>query len=142
MGTVSVQESKEHQCDSVEDNFQSQRHFRCVARISGRGVLKIFPLLRLPLMRVRVHEWVGSLKSAALAHAKYCGTNDLVGRGGALRSRCLLTTAIHVILRPVQRGVLEPPEPPPGYATALLLTHTYCKSPLEPICCTCGAHAQ
>ena len=45
---------------------------RGVARISGRGVLKIFPLLRLPLMRVRVQEWVGSLLSAALAHAKHC----------------------------------------------------------------------
>ena len=45
---------------------------RGVARISGRGVLKIFPLLRLPLMRVRVYEWVGSLLSAALAHAKHC----------------------------------------------------------------------
>ena len=69
-------------------------------------------------MRVRVHEWVGSLLSAALAHAKHCCSNDLVGRGGALHSLCLLTTAIHDILRPAQRGVLEPPEPPPGYATA------------------------
>ena len=45
---------------------------RGIARISGRGVLKIFLLLRLPLMRVHVHEWVGSLLSAALAHAKHC----------------------------------------------------------------------
>ena len=37
--------------------------------------------------------------------------------GGALHSCCLLTPAIHGILRPAQRGVLEPPEPPPGYAT-------------------------
>ena len=40
-------------------------------------------------------------------------TNDLVGREGALRSRCLLTTAIHGILLPAQRGMLEPPSPPP-----------------------------
>ena len=74
-------------------------------------------------MRVRVNEWVGSLLSAALAHTKHYCTNDLVGWGGVLRSRCLLTTAIHRILRPAQRGVLKPPSPPPpppppGYATA------------------------
>ena len=96
---------------------------RGVARISGRGCLKIYPLLRLPLMRVRVHEWVGWI---ALAHAKHCCTNELVGRGGALRSRCLLPTAIHGILRPAQRGVLEPPEPTPGYATESVGRRSLC----------------
>ena len=82
---------------------------RGVARISGRGVLKnIFRCCWLG--RVRIHEWVGSLLSAALALQDSC-TNDLVGRGGVLCSRCLLT--IHDILLPTQRGVFEPPEPPP-----------------------------
>ena len=39
------------------------------------------------------------------------------GRCGALCSRFLLIPAIHGILLPAQRGVLEPPEPPPGYAS-------------------------
>ena len=104
---------------------------RGVARISGRGCLKIFPLLRLPLMRVHVHEWVGSLLSAALAHAKHCRIavpNALVGRGEALRSRCLLTTAIYGILQPAQRGVLEPPELPAG----LVSNQGVCKPTMEP----------
>ena len=39
---------------------------------------------------------------------------------GALCSRFLLIPAIHGILLPAQRGVLEPPEPPPGYASVEL----------------------
>ena len=76
---------------------------RGVARISVRVVLKIFSAAR---------ECIG-VGGVALIHAR----TGSAGRCGALCSRFLLIPAIHGILLPAQRGVLEPPEPPPGYAS-------------------------
>ena len=79
---------------------------RGVARISVRGVLKIFSA-------VRARMGVGGVRART-------GSG---GRCGALCSRFLLIPAIYGILLPAQRGVLEPPEPPPGYASGKIDYH-------------------
>ena len=76
---------------------------RGVARISVRGVLKIFSA-------ARARIGVGGV---AFIRAR----TGSAGRCGALCSRFLLIPAIHGILLPAQRGVLEPHEPSPGYAS-------------------------
>ena len=66
-----------------------------------------------PRLAACAHARTGVVRIAYLPHSHTLSSvgavpNDLAGGGGALRSRCMLTPAIHGILLPAQRGCSSP----------------------------------